>query len=177
MTQYNMLNVKLSNSQLHKLKSRIKNGIEVTLNLSSNLIGDSNDEINFPHKFLSTNTQVSKICGAFANGSSANIKFSKTQLSKIVQLRGVICGRRKLGETFLDKQINRFNKEYITGSKITLTNNEIKDIMKVMKSLENKEILLKETTRKITSREGGFLNCLRPLMTAGLPLMKSLLPP
>ena len=167
----------MSNSQPNKLKSAIKSGTEVALNLSSNLIGNFNDETNFAHKLLLTDTQVLKICKAFTNGSSANIKFSKTQLSKIVQLRGVICGRRKLGETFLDKQINRFNKEYITGSKITLTNNEIKDIMKVMKSLENKEILLKETTRKITSREGGFLNCLRPLMTAGLPLMKSLLPP
>ena len=47
MTQYNTLNVKLSNSQLNKLKSGIKTGIEVTLNLSSNLIGNSNDETNF----------------------------------------------------------------------------------------------------------------------------------
>ena len=58
MTQYNTLNVKLSNSQIHKLKSGIKNGSEVTLNLSSNFAGDSNDETNFPHKFLFTNTKV-----------------------------------------------------------------------------------------------------------------------
>ena len=83
MTQYNTLNVKLSNSQLNKLKSAIKNGTEVTLNLSSNLIGNSNDETNFPHKLLLTDTQVSKICKTFANGSSANIKFSKNQLSKL----------------------------------------------------------------------------------------------
>ena len=61
MTQYNTLNVKLSNSQLNKLKPAIKNGTEVTLNLSSNLIGNSNDETNFPHKLLLTDTQVSKI--------------------------------------------------------------------------------------------------------------------
>ena len=61
MTQYNTLNVKLSNSQLNKLKPAIKNGTEVTLNLSSNLIGTSNDETNFPHKLLLTDTQVSKI--------------------------------------------------------------------------------------------------------------------
>ena len=60
---------------------------------------------------------------------------------------------------------------------MTLTNNEIKGIMKVIKSLENRGILLKGTTRKITSQEGGFLNFLRPLMTAGLPLMKSVLTP
>ena len=49
--------------------------------------------------------------------------------------------------------------------------------MKVIKSLENRGILLKGTTRKITSQEGGFLNFPRPLMTAGLPLMKSVLTP
>ena len=90
MTEYNTLNVKLSNLQLNKLKSAIKNGTEVTLNLSSNLIGSSNDETNFSHKSLLTNTQVPKICKAFANGSSANIKFSKTQLSKMIQSGGLI---------------------------------------------------------------------------------------
>ena len=40
------------------VKSAIKNGTEVTLNLSSNIIGNSNDENNFPHKLLLTNTQV-----------------------------------------------------------------------------------------------------------------------
>ena len=78
MTEYNTLNVKLSNSQLNKLKSAIKSGTEVTLNLSSNLIENSNDETNFPHKLLLTDKKVSKIRKAFANGSSANIKFSKT---------------------------------------------------------------------------------------------------
>ena len=47
--------------------------------------------------------------------------------------------------------------------------------MKVIKSLENRGILLKGTTRKITSQAGGFLNFLRPSMTAGLPLMKGVL--
>ena len=66
MTKYNTLNVKLSNSQLNKLKSTIKDGTEITLTLSSNLIGGSNDETNFPYKL--TDTQVSKICKTFANG-------------------------------------------------------------------------------------------------------------
>ena len=73
MSQYNTLNVKLSNSQLNKLKSAIKNGTKVTLRLSSNVFGDSNDENNFPHKLLLTNTQVSRLRKAFANDSSANI--------------------------------------------------------------------------------------------------------
>ena len=68
----------MSKLQLNKLKSRVKNGTEITVNLSSKVFGDSNDETNFPHKFLLTNTQVSKIRKAFANGSSANIKVSKT---------------------------------------------------------------------------------------------------
>ena len=71
----------MSNSQLNKLKSGMKNGTEVTLNLSSNLIGDSYGKTNFPHKLLLTNRQVSRLRKAFANNSSANIKLSKTQLS------------------------------------------------------------------------------------------------
>ena len=54
MTQYNSLNVKLSNSQLNKLKSAIKSETEVVLRLSSNMIGDSDDKINFPHELLLT---------------------------------------------------------------------------------------------------------------------------
>ena len=73
MTQNNTLNVKLSNSQLKKLKSAIKNVTKVTLNLSSNFIESSNDETNFSHKLLLTNTQVSKIRKPFKNVSSANI--------------------------------------------------------------------------------------------------------
>ena len=73
MTQSNTLNVKLSNSQLKKLKSAIKNVTKITLNLSSNFIESSNDETNFSHKLLLTNTQVSKIRKPFTNGLSANI--------------------------------------------------------------------------------------------------------
>ena len=53
MTQYNSLNVKLSNSQLNKLKSAIKDETEVVLRLLSNMIGDN--ETNFSHKLLLTN--------------------------------------------------------------------------------------------------------------------------
>ena len=72
MTQYNSLNVKLSNSQLNKFKSAIKNETEVVLRLSSNMIGDN--ETDFPHKFLLTNRQVLNLSKAFANHSSADIK-------------------------------------------------------------------------------------------------------
>ena len=49
MTQCNTFNVKLSNSQINKLKFWMKNGTEVTWKLSSNVVADSNDEDNFPH--------------------------------------------------------------------------------------------------------------------------------
>ena len=90
MTQYETLNVKLSKSQLNKSKSGIKNGTEVTLKISSNVVGVSNDENNFPHKLLLTNRQILKLCSAFANNSSANVKLSKTQLHKIRQSGGFI---------------------------------------------------------------------------------------
>ena len=90
MNQCNTLNIKISTSLLNNLKSAIKNGTKVPLNLSSNLFGSSNDETNIPHKLLLTNTQVSKIERAFANSSSANIKFSKSQLSKMMQLGGIL---------------------------------------------------------------------------------------
>ena len=90
MAQYNSLKVKFSNSQLNKLKSTIKNETEVTLKLSSNVVGDSNDENKFPHKFLLTNTQVLKTRKAFANGSSANTKLSKTHLLKIGESGGFL---------------------------------------------------------------------------------------
>ena len=82
MTQYNSLNVKLSNSQLIELKSEIKNGTDVILRLSSNMIGNSDDETNFPHKLLLTNRQVANIRKAFANHISTDIKLSKAQSTK-----------------------------------------------------------------------------------------------
>ena len=60
MTQYNTLNVSMSKSQLNKLKSGIKDSAKVTFHLSLNVVRDSNDENNFPHELLLTNTQVSR---------------------------------------------------------------------------------------------------------------------
>ena len=83
MTQYNSLNVKLSNSQLSKFKSAIKNETEVVLRFSSNMIGDN--ETDFPYQLLLTSRQVSNIRKTFANHLSTDIKLSKTQLSKMIQ--------------------------------------------------------------------------------------------
>ena len=85
MTQCNSLNVKLSDSQLNKLKPAIKNESEVVLRLSSNMIGNSGDETNFPQKLLLTNREVANLCKPFANHLSTDIKSPKTQLSKMIQ--------------------------------------------------------------------------------------------
>ena len=90
MTQYNILNVKLSNSQVNKLKSAIKDETEVVLRLSSNMIGDN--EANFPHKLLLTDRQVASLRKSFASHSSADIKLSKIQLSKMIQSGGSLGG-------------------------------------------------------------------------------------
>ena len=75
MTQYNSLNVKMSNSQFKKLKSGIKNKTEVVLRLSPSIIGD--DETNFTYRLLLTNKQVAILRKAFANYLSADIKLLK----------------------------------------------------------------------------------------------------
>ena len=90
MTQYNRVNVKLSTSQVNKLKSAIKNENNVVIRLSLNMIGDSNDKGNFPHELLLTKRHVSSIRKAFANNSSVDIKFSKAQLSKMIQSGGFL---------------------------------------------------------------------------------------
>ena len=68
-------------------------------------------------------------------------------------------------------------KDRLKSSGITLTNNEIKYIIKAIRSLENRGILLKGTSRKITSQEGGFLNFVKPLMLNGLAIKKDRLTP
>ena len=73
---------------------------------------------------------------------------------------------------------NKLQKKTTTkGDGITVTNNEIKDITKVIKSVENRRIFLKGTARKITSQKEGFPNFIRPILTDGLPLIKNVLTP
>ena len=61
----------------------MKNETDVILRLSSNMIGNSDDETNFPHKLLLTNRQVTNLRKAFANHTSTDIKLSKAQLTKM----------------------------------------------------------------------------------------------
>ena len=177
MTQYNSLNVKLSNSQLNKFKSAIKNENEVVLRLSSNMIGD--DENNFPHKLLLTNRQVANIRKAFANHSSTDAKLSKTQLSKMVQSGGFL-GRLlgpllKTGLLLIKNVIKPLAKSFliplgltaaasaanagvhkkILGSShnnnatIIISNDEVEDIIKIVKSLEDFGLLLEGVTETV----------------------------
>ena len=87
MTQYNILNVKLSNSHLNKFKSAMKNENEVVLRLSSNMIDDI--ETNFPHKLLITNRQISNLSKDFSNHLSADIKLSKNSIIKNDTIRKI----------------------------------------------------------------------------------------
>ena len=134
----------MSNSQLNKLKSWIKNGTEVSLNPPSNMIRNSIDQIDFPPKLLLTDTQVSRLRKALA----------KVSLDKVINRADVF------------RKIMPRPKKFF-GIGITLIKIEIKDIIKVIKSLESRRILLKETTKNVTSQEGGFVNFLRPWMTTG----------
>ena len=72
MAQYNSLNAMLSNSQLNKLKSAIKNKAEVVLRLSSNMISNSDDDTNFPHELFLTKRQNANLRKAFVNSPSFN---------------------------------------------------------------------------------------------------------
>ena len=190
MTQYNSLNVKLSNSQLNKLKSSIKNEIDVVLRISSNMVGDSNDNTNFPHELLLTNRKVANIRKAFAKNTSIDIKLSKTQLSKMIKsggflgnLLGKLAGPlmkvavplAPLGISAAMSAIDGSIKKQMLGSGMTtfiISNDEMNDILKIVKSLENSGLLLKGVSETIQHegkvQRGGFLGMLLGPLGASL---------
>ena len=192
MTQYNTLNVKLSNSQLNKLKSSIKNKNDVVLRISSNMVSNSNDNTSFPHDLLLTNRQVANIRKAFANHSSIDIKLSKIQLSKMIQsggflgnLLGKLAGPlmkvavplaknvlAPLGLSAAMSAIDGSIKKKMLGSGTTtliISNDEMDDILKIVKSLENSGVLLKVAKEQ----RGGFFGIL--LGTLGVSLLGNVL--
>ena len=119
-TQDNSVNVKLSNSQLKKLKLGMKNGTEVTSNFSSNVIGDFIDENNFPKRISINRRQVSKFCKASTNNSSANIKLSKPRISKMLQW-GRFLDNNRIASDYLNLMRSLVNaaaafEEYLQGS-------------------------------------------------------------
>ena len=202
MTQYNSLNVKLSNSQLNKLKSSIQNETDVVLRLSSNMVGNSNDNTNFPHKLLLTNRQVANIRKAFAKNISTDIKLSKTQLSKIIQSVGFL-GRLlgpllKTGLPLMKSVIKPLAKSVLiplgltaavsaadagihkkilgsghnNNTTLIISNDEMDDILKIIKSLEDSGVLLKGVSETIQheakEQRGGFLSMLLGTLGASL---------
>ena len=201
MTQYNSLNVKLSNSQLSKLKSAIKKENDVVLRISSNMVGNSNDNTNFPHELLLTNRQVENIRKTFANHLSTDIKLSKTQLSKMIQsgrflgrlsfpllktglplMKSVIKPLAKsalipLGLTAATSEADAGIHKKVLGSGhnntiLIISNNEMDDILKIVKSLENSGVLLKGVSETIQheakEQRGGFLSMLLGTLGASL---------
>ena len=201
MTHYNSLNVKLSNSQLNKLKSSIKNEIDVVLRISSSMVGNSNDNTNFPHDLLLTNRQVANIRKAFANHSSTDIKLSKTHLSKMIQsggflgkllgpllktglplMKSVIKPLAKsvlipLGLTAAVSAVDAGIHKKILGSghnntSLIISNDEMDDILKIVKSLEDSGVLLKGVSKTIQheakEQRGGFLSLLLGTLGASL---------
>ena len=170
------------------------------------MIGDSDDETNFPHELLLTGRQVSSIRKAFSNNSSVDIKFSKTQLSKMIQsgeflgkllgsllktelplIKNVITSWAKsvlipLGLTAAaaaaaDAEI--LKKTLGSGGHTTLiiSNKDIEDLIKIVKSLEDFVLLLKGVTEsaqnEVKEKKGGSLSTW--LGTLGASLLGSLL--
>ena len=193
MTQYNSLNVKLSNSQLNKLKSSIKNETDVVLRISSNMVSNSNDNSNFPHELLLTNRQIANIRKAFANHSSIDIKLSKTQLLKMIQSGGflgkLLGSLLKIGFPLMKNVTKPLAKSVLIPLGLTATasaagagihkkilgsdhnnttliisNDEMDDILKIVKSLEGSGVLLKGVSETIQheakEQRGGFLSML-----------------
>ena len=164
--------------------------IMVVIRLSPSMIGDSNNKTNFPHELLLTGRQVSSIRKAFANNSSVDIKFSKTQLSKMIQsggflgkllrpllktdlplIKNVITLLAKsvlipLGLTTAASAADAGILKKILGSGNTtliISNKDMDDLIKIVKSLEHSGLLLKGVTEsvqnEVKNKKEDFLVC------------------
>ena len=86
MVEYNKVNVKLSDTQLKKLKNAVKNKTGTTLRISLKMFNGNN----LPHELLLTTRQETKLRNAFNNNISTDLKLSKAQISKINQFGGFL---------------------------------------------------------------------------------------
>ena len=195
MVEYNTLNVKLSNSQLNKLKSAVKSNERRTLRMNARMFNGNN----LPHELLLTARQTTKLRNSIENNMSTDIKLSKAQISKIIQsgkflgkilglllktglplLKSVIKPLGLLGLTAASSAIDAGVQKKIYGSGTTtlvISNEEMNDIMKIIQTLEDSNILLKRVTKTIKNetkeQKGGFLSML--LGTLGDTLLGDLL--
>ena len=169
------------------------------MRLSSSMTANSDDETNFRHELVLTNRQVANLRKAFANNSSADIKLSKTQLSKMIQSGGFLCRLLgpllKTGLPLIKNVIKPLAKSVliplgltaaksaadagihkrILGSRTTtliISNDEMKDIMKIVKSLENSRLLIKGVSQKTQNeakeQKRGFISMLLDTLGASL---------
>ena len=164
------------------------------------MVSNSNDNTNFPQELLLTNRQVANIRKAFAKNTSIDIKLSKTQLSKMTQsegflgnLLGKLAGPLMKVATPLAKNVlaplgisaamsaidGRIKKKMLGSGTTTLiiSNDEMNDILKIVKSLEDSNVLLKgvsETIQhEVKEQRGGFLSML--LGTVGASFLGDIL--
>ena len=197
MVEYSKVNVRLSDAQLKKLKDAVKNNTGTTLRISFKMF-DGND---LPHELLLTTRQKTKLRNAFNdNNASADIKLSKTQISKIIQSGGFLGSLLSklvgplmkvavplaknvlapLGITAAASALDAgIQKKVHESGKTTLiiSNEEINDVMKIVQALEDSNILLKGVTKTIKNetkeQKDGFLSML--LGTLGANLLGKLL--
>ena len=182
MLEYSKLNVKLTDTQLKKLKTAVKNNTETTLRMSLKMF-KGND---LPHELLLTTRQKGKLRNAFNNNMSSDLKPSKAQISKIIQSGGFLGSLLSklagplmkvaiplakdvlapLGITAAASAIDAGIQKKIHGSGTTtliISNEEMNDIMKIVQALEDSNILLKGVTKTIKNetkkQKGGFLVC------------------
>ena len=182
MTQCKSLNVKLSYSQRNKIKSAIENGTDVILRLSSNMIGSSDNEANFSHKLWLTDRQVANLRKVVANHASTDIKLSKAQNTKrrifkilapllkpgLPLLKSVIKPLGVLGLTAAaSATYPAINKKSLgSGGHTTLiiSNDDMQDLLKIVKSLKDSGLLLDGITEtvknEVKEQKGGFLSML-----------------
>ena len=171
----NSLNVRLSNSQLNKLKPAIKNKKEAIWDYHQICIGNSNDKINYLHELLLTKKHTANLCKSFASNSSNDIKLSKTQISKMIKSGGFL-GRLldpllRAGLTLMENVMKPLAKSILSSSGLTtaaaasdarirkilvsatitliISYDEIEDIIIIVKSLEDSGLLLKGVSETI----------------------------
>ena len=182
MVEYSKVNVKLSDTQLKKLKTAVKDKTGTTLRISLKMF-NGND---LPHELLLTTRQKAKLRNAFNNNMSTDLKLSKAQISKIIQsgrFLGLLLSKlagplmkvaiplaknvlAPLEITAAASAIDAGLQE-IHGSGTTtliISNGEMSGIMKIVQALEDFNILLKGVTKTIKNdtkeQKGGFLSML-----------------
>ena len=191
MVEYNKINVKLSNQQVSKLKTVVKNNEGTTLGISAEMFNSDN----LPHELLLITRQTTKLRNAIENNMSTDIKLSKAEISKIIQSGGFlrsllskIAGPlmkvgvplakntlASLGVTAAASAIDGAIQKKIHGSGTTtliILNEKMNDIMKIVQALDDSNILLKGVTKTIKNeskyQKGGFLSLLLGTLASSL---------